>query len=103
MLKGAFLWANSKTAGPTGKAVSLYSGGHRFSPADCKTNRMLGVDCLDRVTAAVIGISHSAEYLWRGQVKPHSIKWQLLLQVDLDPLSHPGRQRLKGHAIQLKE
>ena len=40
---------------------------------------MLGVDFHDRVTAVVIGISHSAEYLRRGQLKPHSIKQRLLL------------------------
>ncbi len=64
MLKGAFLWANNKTSDPTDKAVSLYSGGRRFSSgaADCQTNRMLGVDCHDRVTAVVIGISHSAGF-----------------------------------------
>jgi len=67
MLKGAFLWANNKTAGPSGKAASLCSGGRRFSSyaADRKINMMLGVDCHDRVTAVVIGISHSAEYLER--------------------------------------
>jgi hypothetical protein len=38
MLKGLFLWANYKTSGPTGKAVSLYSGGQRFrsDAADCQ-------------------------------------------------------------------
>ena len=30
-------------------------------------------------TPNVIGISHSAEYLWWGQLKPHSIKQRLLL------------------------
>ena len=81
MLTGAFLWANNKTASPTGETVSLYSEAYRFGSytADCKTNRMLGVDFHDRVTAVVIGISHSAEYLWRGQLKPHGIKQRLLL------------------------
>ena len=40
---------------------------------------MLGVDFHDRVTAVIIGISHSAEYLWRGQLKPRIIKYRLLL------------------------
>ena len=40
---------------------------------------MPGVDCHYRVTAVVIGISHSAEYLWWGQLKPHCIKQRLLL------------------------
>ena len=52
---------NNKTESLTGKVVSLYSGGRRFI-----SDRMLGVDCHDRVTAVVIGISHSAEYLRRG-------------------------------------
>ena len=42
---------------------------------------MPGVDFHYRVTALVIGISHSAEYLWWGQLKPHSIKQRLLLTV----------------------
>ena len=65
MLKGAFFMGKNKTVSPTGGAVRLYSRGHRFGSdtAHCKTNRMLGVDFHDRVTAVVIGISHSADYL----------------------------------------
>jgi hypothetical protein len=68
MLKGVFLWAiKGPSAQPAKRHIfisDVISNRFGFDTAHCKTNRMLGVDFQDRVTAAGIGISHSAGDLW---------------------------------------
>ena len=64
----AHLCADGITACPTAGAGDWYSGKNRygFNKVERTTNRTLGVDFQDRVTAEIIGISHSAEYLLQG-------------------------------------
>ena len=66
MLKGAFLWTNTKGPQilPAKRSVCIQETSDLFPvpliirPIGC----LLGADCYDRVTAVVNGISHSARY-----------------------------------------